>query len=78
MHVDWPDFPASNHLAVGRGAQHDAFEESDLPYCVDLVDLHAVAPAFRALLDRDKVPYPPSPDAELAVSNIEPTGGAGE
>lgn len=58
------------------GALQDAFEESDLPYTVDLVDLHAVAPAFRALLDRDKVPFPP--DAEFVASNAEHRGGAGE
>ena len=34
---------------------HDAFEESDLPYTVDVVDLHAVSDTFRALIDQEKV-----------------------
>lgn len=33
----------------------DAFEESDLPYTVDVVDLHTVSDTFRALIDQDKV-----------------------
>ena len=33
----------------------DAFEESDLPYTVDVVDLQAVSDTFRALIDQEKV-----------------------
>jgi type I restriction enzyme, S subunit len=33
----------------------DAFEESDLPYKVDVVDLHDVSESFKAIVDRDKV-----------------------
>ncbi len=33
----------------------DAFEESDLPYTVDVVDLYTVSDTFRALIDQDKV-----------------------
>jgi len=36
------------------GTLLDAFEESDLPYTVDVVDLHTVAPSFRAIIERDK------------------------
>lgn len=41
------------------------FEDSDIPYKVDVVDLHRVSPAFRAVIDRDKVglPYSPPEDA---------------
>lgn len=34
----------------------DAFEESDLPFRVDVVDWHAVTPSFQAVIDRDGVP----------------------
>ena len=33
----------------------DAFEESDLPFRVDVVDWHAVAPGFQAVIDRDSL-----------------------
>lgn len=33
----------------------DAFEESDLPFRVDVVDWHAVTPSFQAVIDRDGV-----------------------
>ena len=36
----------------------DAFEESDLPYKVDVVDLHNVSESFKAIVDRDKVELP--------------------
>jgi predicted nucleotidyltransferase len=36
----------------------DAFEESDLPYKVDLVDLQSVSEPFKAIIERDKVPLP--------------------
>ncbi|MCW5899005.1 MAG: nucleotidyltransferase domain-containing protein [Flavobacteriales bacterium] len=32
-----------------------AFAESDLPMCVDLVDLHSVRPAFRKLIEAERV-----------------------
>lgn len=41
------------------GALADAFEESDLPYRVDVADLHAVSPSFLARIMRDKTPLPP-------------------
>ncbi|UNU45110.1 restriction endonuclease subunit S [Sphingopyxis sp. YF1] len=34
----------------------DAFEESDLPFRVDVVDWHAVTPSFQAVIDRDGLP----------------------
>lgn len=34
----------------------DGFEESDLPYRVDFVDMHRVGENFRTIIDRDKVP----------------------
>lgn len=33
----------------------DAFEESDLPFRVDVVDWHTVTPSFQAVIDRDGV-----------------------
>ena len=36
----------------------DAFEESDLPYRVDIVDLWTVNPTFRGIIDEVKVPLP--------------------
>lgn len=36
----------------------DAFEESDLPYKVDFVDLNTVSPSFREIIERDKVELP--------------------
>ncbi|MEK7299317.1 MAG: nucleotidyltransferase domain-containing protein [Candidatus Margulisiibacteriota bacterium] len=33
----------------------DAFEESDLPYRVDVVDLHAVGDAFRGIIESKRV-----------------------
>lgn len=41
-------------------ALSDAFEESDLPYKVDVVDLHNMSESFRAIIERDKVPLPDS------------------
>jgi type I restriction enzyme S subunit len=53
------------------GALQDAFEESDLPYSVDVVDLHAVTPSFLAIIDRDKVMFTPPKDSahEKTVMN---------
>lgn len=38
----------------------DAFEESDLPYKVDLVDLQTVSESFKAIIDEHKLPLPVS------------------
>ena len=35
-----------------------AFEESDLPYTVDVVDLNAVSPEFKRIVDEQKAPLP--------------------
>jgi hypothetical protein len=37
------------------GALADAFEESDLPYGVDLTDLRSVGETFRAIVERERV-----------------------
>lgn len=34
----------------------EAFEASDLPWKVDVIDLHAVSPEFRAIVERQRVP----------------------
>lgn len=36
----------------------DAFEDSDLPYKVDVVDMHRVGDNFKAIIERDKIPLP--------------------
>lgn len=36
----------------------EAFSESDLPFRVDVVDWHTVAPSFQAVIDRDGLPLP--------------------
>ena len=36
----------------------DAFEESDLPYKVDVVDMHRVSDSFKTIIERDKVTLP--------------------
>jgi predicted nucleotidyltransferase len=40
------------------GALADAFEESDLPYTVDLVDVRAASEGFVALIEREWTPLP--------------------
>ncbi len=35
----------------------DEFRESDLPWKVDVLDLNAIAPSFRALIDEDRVEF---------------------
>lgn len=34
----------------------EAFEASDLPWKVDVIDLNAVSPEFRAIVERQRVP----------------------
>ena len=36
----------------------DEFRESDLPWKVDVLDLNAIAPTFRAIIDKDRVVFP--------------------
>jgi predicted nucleotidyltransferase len=36
----------------------DAFDESDLPYRVDVVDLNGASESFRAIIERDRTPLP--------------------
>ena len=38
------------------GALADAFEDSDLPYKVDLVDVHAASAGFVTLIEKDWAP----------------------
>ena len=38
-----------------NAALADAFEESDLPYRVDVADMHGLSEAFKAIIERDKV-----------------------
>lgn len=41
-----------------RIALNEAFEESDLPYTVDVVDMHEVSEQFRAIIDEHKIALP--------------------
>lgn len=36
----------------------EAFDASDLPWKVDVIDLNAVSPEFRAIVERQRVPLP--------------------
>jgi predicted nucleotidyltransferase len=44
--------------AKEQGALADAFEESDLPYFVDVIDVHTASAGFLALIERDWTPLP--------------------
>ncbi len=46
-----------------------AFEESDLPYTVDVVDINAISPEFKRIVEGQKVPLPPTEGQ--AVANRE-------
>ena len=47
-----------------------AFEESDLPYCVDVVDLNAVGHAFKQIVEEQRAPLPlDGVGAKLRASN---------
>jgi hypothetical protein len=39
----------------------EGFDESDIPYRVDIVDLHAASDGFKAIVERDKVALPRDP-----------------
>ena len=44
-----------------------AFEESDLPYTVDVVDLNAVSPELRRIVEGQRVPLPSAGGPTLNV-----------
>ncbi|MES2386674.1 MAG: nucleotidyltransferase domain-containing protein [Bacteroidota bacterium] len=39
-------------------AMQDQFEISDLPYTVDILDLHTVKDYFKAIIEKDFIPLP--------------------
>ncbi len=45
------DFSARTHLV-------NTLDEAPLAFNVDLVDLHAISPEFRAIIDAHKIPLP--------------------
>ena len=47
-------------------ALEGAFDESDLPYAVDVVDLNLVGDSFRRIVDAQKIPLP-APDDGISV-----------
>ena len=61
--VDALDYKAMVGLEV-------AFEESDLPYTVDVVDLNAVSPSFKKIVEGQRVPLP-----SVAAPRTENIGG---
>jgi uncharacterized protein len=47
---------AGRHLTLDEAAMlREAFEESDLPYRVDIVDWHAIDERFRGLIKAERV-----------------------
>ena len=53
--TDTLDYKAMVRLEV-------AFEESDLPYTVDVVDLNAVSPEFKSIVEEQRAPLPIAKD----------------
>lgn len=49
------------------GALREAFENSNLPYKVDVVDWATTSEAFRAIIDQSKVPLPMAGDETVKV-----------
>jgi predicted nucleotidyltransferase len=39
-----------------RAALSEAFESSDLPYKVDIADMHSIDEGFRALVEKERAP----------------------
>ena len=56
------------------GALKDAFEDSTLPYTVDVVDLHAVSHAFKQIVEKQKTPL--SMDGDGAMQRVRLAGTA--
>lgn len=50
------------------GALREAFTESNLPMSVDLVDWHAISPAFRSVIERRYEVLQPSATTRALVS----------
>lgn len=53
--IDMGGNPMPSHLSVLLSYD---FEESDLPYKVDILDLNAVNPDFRRRIEMERVPFP--------------------
>ncbi|MCY3886089.1 MAG: restriction endonuclease subunit S [Chloroflexi bacterium] len=67
------------------GRLRSAFEESDLPYIVDVVDMHGVSERFRGIVQSERVPLPPMAESaksspnwpEVAIGDIADVVGGG-
>jgi predicted nucleotidyltransferase len=46
------------------GLLREAFEESDLPYRVDIVDWHAISDRFRRLIDAERIALVEAPSSD--------------
>lgn len=56
---------AGRALTLDEAAMlREAFEESDLPYRVDIVDWHAIGERFRRAIAAERVPLNPAAQAE--------------
>ena len=51
--IDQHKMPIENYFKI-----KDAFEESTLPYRVDVLDWHRISPSFRQLIQQDYVSIP--------------------
>ena len=67
-------------LAVQGTAQIDhktmsrleiAFEESDLPYTVDVVDLNRIGESFRKIVESQRIPLPMDPDGDKPMPTTD-------
>lgn len=59
---------AGRPLTLDEAAMlREAFEESDLPYRVDVVDWHAIGDRFRRVIAAERVPLNPAAQAEASA-----------
>ena len=54
----------------------EAFEESDLPFRVDVLDWHAISSAFRGVIEKKYEVVQKSKQKSLGMARIEETGQA--
>lgn len=60
------DLALKGDSRLGRktmGALEDAFEDSSLPYTVDVIDLNRISDSFRRIVEAQRVPFPVAQDS---------------
>ena len=60
------DLALKGDSRLGRktmGALEDAFEDSSLPYTVDVIDLNRISDSFRRIVEAQRVPFPAAQDS---------------